>query len=131
MAPDTIPLAPGAPRCIAKTLNIRGLLRCRSDQIQFPLWGCDSGCRLLLEGMNGRRLLPKLCRIHSAIGAARIVCAYLPNRVRETVQHLRTLTPLTDLRLGTNRNRASGEPSAESPLAEQASRQAKSACAVF
>ena len=42
---------------------------------------------------------PKLRRIHSAIRAARIVCAYLPDRVRETVQYLRALMPLTDLGL--------------------------------
>ena len=42
---------------------------------------------------------PELCYLHRAIRPARIVSAHLPDRVRETVQHLRALMPLTDLRL--------------------------------
>ena len=43
--------------------------------------------------------LPELCDIHRTIRPARIVCAYLPNRFLETVQHLRAFMLLPDLRL--------------------------------
>ena len=49
--------------------------------------------------MKNVNCFPKLCRIYSAIRAARIVCAYLPDRFRKAVQHLRAFMLLPDLRL--------------------------------
>jgi len=70
-----------------------------TDQIQFPLWGCDSGCCLLLEGMKNVNRFPELCYVHRAIRSSRIVSAHLPDRFRKSVQHLRGLMSLIDLRL--------------------------------
>jgi len=42
---------------------------------------------------------PKLCHVHCPISPARIVRAYLPNRLGEAVQHLRAFMLLPNLRL--------------------------------